>query len=129
MTVFDIVNLISKEKRDISDKFDNDPEFRKQYNQFMINRILGSSNDLIYLAEVADKLHVDNKTHYLFWHNIINKKFRYIKYAKKDNENYDDLKLVSGYYNVTYEQANDILGLLDKEQIKNIRETYKHGKG
>lgn len=128
MTVFDIVNLISKDKTDHSSRFDTDPEFRGQYNQFMINRILACAPDLIYLAEVANNLDVDDKTHYLFWHNIIEKRFRFFKYPKKKNENLDDIKLISQYYYVSLDEAGNIAELLDKKQIQNISKTYDYGK-
>jgi len=128
MTVFDIANIISKDKTDHSSRFDTDPEFRGQYNQYMLNRILACAPDLIYLAEVANNLNVDDKTHYLFWHNIIEKKFRFFKYPKKKNENLDDIKLLSHYYNVSIDEATIIAELLTKEQVKNISKTYDYGK-
>lgn len=133
MTIFDIVTLISKDKSDYSYKFENpedndDLQFVKQYNQFMINRILACNTDLIYLSVVADNLDVPDNLHYLFWHNIINKKFRFFRYPKKQSEDNSNVELISNYYNVSKEKAIELLELLDKEQVNDIKKTYNYGK-
>lgn len=132
MNIFDIVNIISKDKNDYSYKFENpededDLEFVKQYNQFMVNRILSCNNEMVYLAVVADNLNVPDHLHYLFWHYMIDKKFRFFRYPKKENKN-ENIEVISNYYNVSNEKAIEMLELLDDKQLDDIKKTYVFGK-
>lgn len=129
MNIFDIATFISKEKCDISYKFKEDPQFIAQYNQFMLNRILSCDINFVYLAVIADKLNVSDEIHYIFWHNVVEKKFRFFRYPKKNNDNnIDDIKVISNYYNVSFEKATELIELLTKNEIDCIKKTYIHGK-
>ena len=124
--IFDIVNHISSNKNDISDQIG--VELRNIYGQFMVNRILSCSPDTLYLADVANELDVKDEVHYLFWHNVINKRKRYFKYPKNKKTDNDNVNLISKYYNVSKEKATEMVELLSEEQMKYIAESYLNGK-
>ena len=125
-TIFDLANHISSNKDDISDKIQL--ELRNMYSQFMINRIFSCSPDTLFIADLANKLDVNDTTHCLFLNNFVSKRKRYFNYPKTKKENYDKLNMVSKYYNVSLEKANELLELLSNEQIKSIEDSYVFGK-
>jgi len=125
MNIFDISKNISNGKQEIPDS----PEFHKVYSQFMINRIMSCSPDLIFLANEANKIkNISNQIHYAYWFNVVHKKNRYFKYPKVEKEDKETLDIIGNYYNVPEDKARELLCLLSKENIDNIKKTYISGK-
>lgn len=121
MNPFDVAKNISQDKVEI--------ELESDYTQFMINRIMSCSTDLVYLANEANKfVSVDNKTHYNFWFNVVHKKKRYFKYPKQEKFDFSVVDKIKDYYSMNQEQALECLNILSEEQVKYILESYKHGK-
>ena len=123
-SVFDIANNISNEKKDIS----NELEFHKLYNQFMINRIMSCSPDLVYLANEANKFkNISSECHYNLWTNVVHKKKRYFKYPKVDKQDKETIEVLMDYFNESEEKVLEIINILTPKQISDIKKTYIRG--
>lgn len=124
-TIFDVAKNISQDKNDISEE----PEFSKLYSQFMINRIMSCSPDLVFLANEANKFKgLSDKTHYDFWNNVVFKKKRYFKYPKAEKQDKDTIEMLMDYFNESEEKTMELIEILSTQQIVEIKKTYVSGK-
>lgn len=123
MTPFDIINQINVGKEDISE----DPEFRKAYEPYIINKGLSYFYDTCLQANMMNERHFIPKKwqfHYLL--NTITKKKRFSKWHKKD-ANSDDLTMVMNYYGYSKEKASVALSVLTDEQLTMIKQELEKG--
>lgn len=123
MTIFDIAKNISQEKErlDIS-------SLDKIYSQFMINRIMACSPDLVFLASEITKIkEVDNQTHYDLWFNVVTKRKRYFKYHKEEKIDNSQIGNIQTYFGINQELAIEYLNILSDEELVYINESFKHG--
>lgn len=124
MDLFGILNNISNGKDDISE----DEEFNKQYNEFMISKFLSmEKSTLFYSYYMTMYGHIPKKAQYLFYFNAIDKKKRFFKYHKKDNENktINNFDAIKFYFDVSTEKAEEIHDLLNETDIIAIEEIFK----
>lgn len=125
MNIFDIAKNISQEKErlDIS-------SLDKIYSQFMINRIMACSPDLVFLANEITKIkEIDNQTHYDLWFNVLTKRKRYFKYHKEEKIDNSQIGNIQTYFGINKELAIEYFKLLSEEELKYINESFNHGKG
>jgi hypothetical protein len=81
MSPFDVTKSITQTKDDIS----GEDGFDKDYNTFMINRILSNSPQTVLFADAMNQnSHLDKKLQYDFYRLGIPKSKSYTKYIKKD---------------------------------------------
>ena len=123
LSPFDFLNDINYNKSNIM----VDDITEKQYNSFMINRGLSYFNDTALIAnEMNINHHIDNRLQFDFFINIIRKRKRFSKWFKPESNS--DVEVVKEYYGYSNEKARQILTLLTKEQIEQLKKkVYKGG--
>src|SRR5210317_2177720 len=123
MKPFEYVNAINMTKKDIM----VDDLAEKAYNPFIINRSLSYFNDTVLMAnEMNINHHLDNRLQFDFFINIVRKRKRFSKWFKP--ESVSDVEVVKEYYGYSNEKARQILTLLTKEQIEQLKKkVYKGG--
>ncbi len=124
MSPFDYLNAINTTKKDVM----VDDLSEKSYNAFMVNRSLSYFHDTILLANEMNRYHhLDNKLQFSFLINTVRKRKRFSKWAKPVNLN--NIEVVKEYYGYSNEKARQVLTILSKEQIEELRmKVYKGGR-
>lgn len=121
---FDFLNAINDTKKDL---IREDPHTEKDYVPFMVNRGLSYFGDTVmYANEMNMHTSIPKKWQFEFYLSGIKKKKRFSKWAKKDSTS-DDLKLIMQQYDYSAKRAQEALDMLNDEQLKSIRESYKTG--
>ena len=106
---FDFLKAINETKENLI----VDDETEKQYSPYMINRGLSYFNDTVLIAnEMNLNYHVDHALQNSFMINMIRKRKRFSKWAKKQSEN--DIEAVKLYYGYNDEKARTVLPLLSE---------------
>lgn len=124
MSFFDFLNAINDSKKDL---IKEDPLTEKDYVPFMINRGLSYFPDTIMFANEMNKhATIPKDWQFAFYLNGVNKKKRFSKWHKKD-QNSENLKLVMREYNYSSEKAAVALELLTDENLKQLRLKYTEG--
>lgn len=124
MSFFDFLNAINDSKKDL---IKEDPLTEKDYVPFMINRGLSYFPDTIMFANEMNKhATIPKDWQFAFYLNGVNKKKRFSKWHKKD-QNSENLKLVMREYNYSSEKAAVALELLNDENLKELRLKYTEG--
>jgi hypothetical protein len=124
LSPFDFVNAINSSKKNImTDDIDE-----KQYNSFMVNRSLSYFQDTVLMAnEMNINHHLDNRLQFDFFINIVRKRKRFSKWFKP--ESISDVEVVKTYYGYSNEKARQVLTLLTKKQIEELKKkVYKGGR-
>jgi hypothetical protein len=126
LSPFDFISAINFTKKDL---FEDDPQAKKDYNAFIVNRGLSYFPDtILYANEMNRNNHLDKDCQFSFLLNSISKKKRFSKWAKKDPAS-DDLELIKEYYKYSDEKATEALSVLSVEQLSLIKEKlYKGGR-
>lgn len=124
LSPFDFVNAINSSKKNImTDDIDE-----KQYNSFMVNRSLSYFQDTVLMAnEMNINHHLDNRLQFDFFINIVRKRKRFSKWFKPESTS--DVEVVKTYYGYSNEKARQVLTLLTKEQLEELKKkVYKGGR-
>ena len=126
MSPFDFLNAINTTKENL---FETDPQAKKDYSAFLINRGLSYFPDTIFYAnQMNQHPSLDKDMQFFFFLNIISKKKRFSKWSKKDPAT-ENLNLVKEYYGYSSEKATEALKVLSDENLIMIKEKlYKGGK-
>jgi len=126
MSPFDFLNAINTTKENL---FETDPQAKKDYSAFLINRGLSYFPDTIFYANQMNKHpSLDKDMQFFFFLNIISKKKRFSKWSKKDPAT-ENLNLVKEYYGYSSEKATEALKVLSDNDLIMIKEKlYKGGK-
>lgn len=126
MNPFDFLNAINLTKKDL---FAEDPQAKKDYAPFIVNRGLSYFPDtVLYANEMNRNAGIAEDWQFSFFLNSISKKKRFSKWHKKDAET-ESLRLVMEYFGYSSEKANEALNILTDEQLSMIKEKlYKGGK-
>lgn len=124
MTPFDFLNSINDTKVNLIDK---DPQNKKDYSSFMVNRGMSYFPDtILYANEMNVNRDIPVEWQYDFFLAAIPKRKRFSKWAKKDKTP-DTIKVVMKEYNYSEAKALDIINILTNEQLKAI--VNKHSTG
>lgn len=119
---FDFLNDLNYNKENLI----VDDITEKAYLPFMINRGLSYFQDSISAANLMNQYHhLDNKLQNDFLINILRRRKRFSKWEKQTLDN--DIEVVKEYYGYSNDKAKQILDLLSKEQIKNIKQKVDKG--
>lgn len=98
----------------------------KQYPPYIINRCLsGFIDTVMYANEMNMTSFLPNKMQYDFYINIVRPRKRFSPWLKK--EKLEDLDVVKSYYGYNNEKAKQALSLLNKEQLKLIKQKLDVG--
>ena len=124
MSFFDFLNAINDSKKNL---LKEDPTTEKDYIPFMINRGLSYFPDTIMFAnEMNQHASIPKDWQFAFYLNGVNKKKRFSKWHKKD-QNSEHIKLVMREYNYSSEKAAIALELISPDQLKKLEEKYNTG--
>ena len=119
----DWLNSINFSKTNLMDE---DPDAKKDYAPFVINRCLSGHLDCILFANEMNKNHfLDKDMQYTFYLNTLRKKKRFSPWLRKDK--IEDLETVKQYYGYSNEKAYQVLKILSNEQIDYIKQRLEIG--
>jgi hypothetical protein len=117
MELKDWLNSINSTKQNL---IDEDPNHKKQYVPYVINKCFAGHLDAIMFAnEMNLNHHLDKKMQYDFLLNTLRKKKRFSPWLKK--EDIENFECVKSYYGFSTEKAKQALSLLDQSQINYIK--------
>jgi hypothetical protein len=103
-----------------------DPNAKKDYAPYIINRCLSGHIDCILFANEMNLHHsLDKDMQYSFYLNSLRKRKRYSPWLRKDKVT--DLECVKKYYNYSNEKASQSLKILSKDQINFIKQRLDTG--
>lgn len=124
MSPFDFLNSINDTKVNL---FAQDPQNKKDYSAFMVNRGLSYFADTImYANEMNINRDIPTEWQYDFYLTAIPKRKRFSKWAKKDKLE-ESVKLIMREYNYSESKALDVINILSEEQIKSLHDKYSTG--
>ena len=120
---FDYVKEILQSKNNLI----VDEHTEKDYNPFIINRTLSYHQDCVYFAnEMNRRHHLDKKWQNLFLLNTIRSKKRpFAKWVKSEKS--EDLECIKKVYGYSNSKAEEVLNLLSKEEIQQLKEQTEIG--
>ena len=119
----DWLNSINFSKTNLMDE---DPDAKKDYAPFVINRCLSGHLDCILFTNEMNKNHfLDKDMQYTFYLNTLRKKKRFSPWLRKDK--IEDLETVKQYYGYSNEKAYQVLKILSNEQIDYIKQRLEIG--
>ena len=123
MNPFDYVNQILHGKKNLI----VDEETEKQYNPFLTNRSLSYHKDCVMYANEMNRHHfLDKKPQFDFLINTVRGQKRpFAKWVKQEKDN--DIECIKNYFNISNSKAREVMRLLDKEQIQQIKEQTDTG--
>lgn len=119
MKIFDVLNTITREKRDI---IDEDPENVKHVNMFMLNRALSQYGDCVLFANVTN-MYPDMPAEFgyrLLLNTIRAKKRPFVQWAKVSKDEQEVIAAVKQYYGYSDVKAREAMDLLSAEQLQHI---------
>ena len=103
-----------------------DPNVKKDYPPYIINRCLSGHLDCIMFANEMNKYSfLDKDLQYSFYLNTLRKKKRFSPWLRKDKVT--DLEIIKQYYGYSKENASYALKILTPEQIKFIKQRLDTG--
>ena len=122
MKLSEYLNAINHTKKPL---LDTDDEFvEKDYVPFVVNRCLSYFPDTIFhVNQLNQFLHAEKKLHFDYLLNSIRKRKRFSKWLK--TEKIDEIEVVKKHYNYSYKRAKEVLPLLSKAEIEEIKSLYK----
>jgi hypothetical protein len=119
----DWLKSINQTKKNL---IDEDPSLEREYNPYIINRILSAELDCIMFANELNRYHfLPKKLQYDFFINTLRVKKRYSAWLRKDV--IQDLDYVKRYYDYSNEKARQALKILTKEQLAFIKLKFETG--
>jgi hypothetical protein len=102
------------------------PEVKKQYSPYIINRCLSGQIDTVLFAnEMNMNHHLDKDMQYSFYLNSLRKRKRFSSWIKRNK--IEDLECIKKYYNYSYEKASQALKILNKSQLNFIKKRLEIG--
>ena len=123
MELKDWLNSINFTKENLTE---DDPTIIKEYPPFIINKCLSGHIDCILFANEMNMHHqLDKDMQYSFYLNTLRKKKRFSPWIRKDKV--IDLDCVKRYYGYSNEKASQALKILNKEQLKFIKQRLDIG--
>ena len=103
-----------------------DPDVKKDYPPYIINRCLSGHLDCVMFANEMNKYSfLDKDLQYSFYLNTLRKKKRFSPWLRKDKVT--DLEIVKQYYGYSNEKASQALKILTPEQINFIKQRLDIG--
>jgi len=119
----DWLNSINLNKKNL---IEEDPDCRKEYPSFIINKCLSGHIDTVLYANEMNMLHhIDKDMQYEFFLNSVRKRKRFSPWLRKDKVK--DLDVVKSYYGYSNEKAQQALRILSPEQIEFIKSKLETG--
>jgi hypothetical protein len=99
----------------------------KVYAPFMINRALSQHQDTTFHAnEMNIHYHLPVRMQYDFLRHGVRPRSRYGKWAKS-NKKTKDIEILITHYGYTRQKAEDVIDLLTKSQLKQLKQLHDEG--
>jgi len=122
-SLFDFIDSINHHGQDLMTSEQNE----RAYDPFMVRRGLGMNRETLFVASRMNELHeLDSYAQYQYLLNVVPKKKRYSKWAKKTAVS-DDIKVISDYYQINMTTATKYRKLLTDEQVAELKERLTGG--
>jgi hypothetical protein len=123
MELKDWLNSINFSKDNL---IEQDPDIKKDYAPYIINRCLSGHIDCILFANEMNRYHfLDKDMQYSFYLNSLRKKKRFSPWLRKDKVT--DLECIKQYYGYSNEKASQALKIITKEQLNFIKKRLDIG--
>ena len=126
-TIFDHLANITWKKKPWSELTELD---QKSFSPYLINRWLSMNSDLIEIVDMFQQYTIGplSKKHvYQLYFDFLPKQKsfnKYIKGRKQDKYNKELVKLIAEHYQVAYNESEEYINLLNKDDITNILKQY-----
>lgn len=123
MNIWDFVNDITNDKKDLFKIADNIKLAEKIYEPFLVNRALSYHPDCIIPAnEMNINGHLDKKMQHSYLLNTIRPRKRFSKWAKsKESEFFEYVQL---YYKTSRYDTKVLISVLSDKQLSYIKEQF-----
>lgn len=123
MNVWDFVNDITNDKKNLFNTSDNIKLAEKVYEPFLVNRALSYHPDCIIPAnEMNMNSHIDKRMQHSYLLNTIRPRKRFSKWAKsKESEFFEYVQM---YYKSSRSETKVLLSVLSDEQLAYIKEQF-----
>ncbi len=119
----DWLNSINFTKENLMEQ---DPDSKKDYAPYIINRCLSGHLDcILFVNEMNKYSFLDKDLQYNFYLNTLRKKKRFSPWLRKDKVT--DLDCIKTYYGYSNEKASQALKILSKEQLEFIKQRLDTG--
>ena len=124
--MFDFINAVSFDKKNLVRDSENPEAAVKIYNPYMTNRSLSFHISSIMDANIMNECsYLDPQLQFEYLLNSVRKEKRFSKWFKPEAN--EDLDLICQHYQCNKSRAQEILTILSAEQIEHIRSTHSTG--
>ena len=114
---------INQSKKNLMEQ---DPKLEKSYPSWIINKCLSSFTDTVLFAnEMNMSSHVDKRLQYDFFINSLRPRKRFSPWSKKESIDY--LEDVQEYYGYSYTKSLEVIRILPKSDLEQIRKLLHKG--
>ena len=105
---------------------DQDPELESSYPSWIINKCLSSLTDTVLFAnEMNMNWHISKRMQYDFFINSLRPRKRFSPWSKKESIDY--LEDVQEYYGYSYTKSLEVIRILPKSDLEQIRKLLHKG--
>jgi hypothetical protein len=126
MKLSDYLNAINDTKVNLFAENRDDLTVEKEYSPYIINRCMSYFPDTIFQVNQINRFgDVPKEHHFMFLSGIIPKRKRFSKWIKK--EKFDDIDLVKQVFGYSTKRAEEVVSLLSKEQLQEMRNSLYTG--
>ena len=124
--LFDFLNSINDNKKNLMEDGTNIELLEKIYVPFIINKSLSYFADTVGVANEMNMRHyLDNKYQYDFLRGIVRKRKRFAKWHKVEQDT--DLEALMEYYHCSLTKAKQYIKVLTNDQLIIIKNKLKKG--
>ena len=119
MNLFEFVNSISSNKKNLMRGSENDDLMEKEYNGYLVNRALSYYTDtILYANEMNKHPEIDGKLQYEYLFHSIRQSKRYSKWAKSQTS--QETVAISKYFSVNLRKAEEYRKILPADKVQEI---------
>ena len=105
---------------------DEDPSLENSYPTWIINKCLASFTDTVLFAnEMNMNWHISKRMQYDFFINSLRPRKRFSPWSKKESIDY--LEDVQEYYGYSYTKSLEVIRILPKSDLEQIRKLLHKG--
>jgi len=129
LKAFDYIRSITKKKQ----KFDfMDPKVSKGYSPYTISKFLSDCEMYLPIVNRINTIrntNIPNDCHYEYLFDAIPNRFIKLAFPKADKDKQTNLKYIAYHYQVGMHDADIYLKRMTDEQLNEILDNYREGKG
>jgi hypothetical protein len=126
MGPFDYINAASYNKKDLMTGTENDKLAENGYDPYLTNKAFANFADTILHANEMNALwHLDNKSQFQYYINILRPRKRFKKWLKKEKDN--NIELICNAYQCNKRVAKQYLNILSDEQLTLLKKEQETG--